>query len=291
MRTSIFILLCSLVVSAQAQIFDVKRQTAITALSGTRVFYPSLNEDGTRMLLTSENYKGLSLYCFQTRELQPITSDEGAGLAPTFIESPQFGVVYESMKRQQGRVYKTIKQYDGASRQSRVVKSSVRSQSEITQLKRKAAQSTLGGKAIQVSNESLNMYLRINGVTKELKPLGDIPGYLWVSLSPDQKMILFTGVGRGTYICDLSGKIKTSLGYLNAPVWFDNSCVVGMVDRDNGQEVISSSIVAVSTDGKKRQTISSADQIAMYPSVSAKAKKIVYNTSQGRLYLLDVEKK
>ena len=79
-------------------------------------------------------------------------------------------------------------------------------------------------------------------------------------------LILFTATGKGTYICDLKGKILAEFGLLNAPVWYNDNFIAGMYDKDDGHKVISSEIVLISVDGKNKYPISTKGEIAMYPS-------------------------
>jgi hypothetical protein len=115
------------------------------------------------------------------------------------------------------------------------------------------------------------------------------PRYIWVSLSPDNKKIMFTAAGKGTYICDLNGKILSSLGSINAPVWFNNDYVVAMEDKDDGHRVTSSKIVLISVVKKTKTDISTTDKIAMYPTASGKASRIAYHTENGEIEVVDVK--
>jgi len=133
------------------------------------------------------------------------------------------------------------------------------------------------------------MVLYSNGKRVELNPMGaDAGGYLWISMSPDSKKIVFTAVRKGTFICDLNGKILASLGKLNAPVWYDNDFIVGMQDEDDGSFVTASKIMMMSANGKLKKQISPVNQIAMYPSTSAKSNKVAYNTSDGSIHVVEL---
>jgi hypothetical protein len=138
------------------------------------------------------------------------------------------------------------------------------------------------------ANEDLKIML-YNGKISYLNPLNmPEPRYIWVSLSPDSKKILFTAAGKGTYICDLNGKILASLGSVNAPVWFNDNFVVAMEDKDDGHRVVSSKIVMISVEKKTKTDISLPDKIAMYPTASGKANLIAYHTENGEIEVVDV---
>ncbi len=110
-----------------------------------------------------------------------------------------------------------------------------------------------------------------------------------MSLSPDASKILFTALGKGTFVCDLEGKIISEIGYLNAPIWYNDNFVVGMVDKDDGLRVVSSKITMRSLDGSVVKELSKANEIAMYPTASQQAGKIVYNTDIGELLVTEIE--
>ena len=100
-------------------------------------------------------------------------------------------------------------------------------------------------------------------------------------------MILFTATGEGTFICDMNGKNIKKLGYLNAPVWYDDNFVVGMQDKDDGEFVTGSTILMKSIDGKISKVLSSPNQIAMYPT--AVVGKVAYNTNEGDIYVVELK--
>ena len=50
-------------------------------------FYPILNQDGSELLYTSENYYGLNLYQIENKENHVISTEEGTGFKPCFQEA------------------------------------------------------------------------------------------------------------------------------------------------------------------------------------------------------------
>ena len=140
---------------------------------------------------------------------------------------------------------------------------------------------------LRVDNENLDLNLYRNGEKIVLKPHGDA-NYIWVSLSPNQKMILFN-TQHGTAICDLSGKEIVNLGRdINAPVWFGNDYVVGMDDEHDGYYNTASSIVMASVDGKSYQRLTDPAAMGIFPNVDAASGRIVYNTDGGDIRLLQL---
>jgi hypothetical protein len=123
----------------------------------------------------------------------------------------------------------------------------------------------------------------------EMNPLNEPDiRYIWVSLSPNNKMILFTAAGKGTYVSDLNGKIIAKLGYLNAPVWYDDNFVVGMEDTDDGHVVTASKIMIKAINGKIKTQLSLPQHIAMHPTASAQSGKVVFHTLDGTLQIVEL---
>ena len=141
--------------------------------------------------------------------------------------------------------------------------------------------------ALRVDNENLDLNLYRDGEKLVLKPHGDV-NYIWASLSPDQTMILFN-TKYGTAICDLNGKEIINLGQdLDAPVWYGNDYVVGMDDNHDGYYNIESSITIASVDGATFQRLTTPEGMGMYPAVDAKSGRVVYNTEDGDIHLLQL---
>ena len=140
---------------------------------------------------------------------------------------------------------------------------------------------------LRVDNENLDLNLYRNGEKVVLKPHGNA-NYIWSSLSPDKTMILFN-TKYGTGICDLNGKEIINLGQdFDAPVWYGNDYVVGMDDNHDGYHNIESSIMIASVDGSVVKRLTSPEGFGMYPNVDAQSGRIVYNTEDGEIRLLQL---
>ena len=141
--------------------------------------------------------------------------------------------------------------------------------------------------ALRVDNENLDLNLYRNGEKVVLNPHGDA-NYIWVSLSPNQEMILFN-TKYGTGICDLTGKEIVNLGQdFNAPVWYGNDYVVGMDDNHDGYYNVESSIMIASVDGKVVKRLTAPEGMGMHPNVDAQSGRVVYNTEDGEIRMLQL---
>lgn len=141
---------------------------------------------------------------------------------------------------------------------------------------------------LYVDNRDLTLNLYRNGVKTVLAPHGTDVNYIWASLSPDKRHILFNTM-RGTAVCDLDGREIINFGQgLDAPVWYGNDYVVGMNDCSDSHRYTASSIVIASVDGKVRQTLTDPAGFGMYPAVDAPTGRIVYNTLDGDIRLVQL---
>ena len=138
-----------------------------------------------------------------------------------------------------------------------------------------------------ISNGQL-MLTRGNN-TEQLSPNGTDKSYIWPSVSPDGKRITYYVCSEGCYVSNIDG---TNVQYIarqcRAAKWLDNQTLVAMADRDNGEVVISSSIVVYTLAGQK-QTLTENNLIAMYPYPSADGKKVVFSTDEGEAYIINIK--
>jgi len=296
----------SCIFSVSGQEISVIRQTQLIGKAEGQFFFPQFSPDGNNILVSTENYKGLKIYNRADKSLTTISESEGAGYEPLF--SPDSKNVYYRENTSQGLLkYSSLNEYRLSKRRKVVVEKKKRDLSSaqivnnqllysIGNTPKKSKISGLNAlksaqAEIYIRIENLKVVLYQNGERKEL-PLNGDGNYIWASLSPDQQKILYNYNGRSTYLADLSGNVMENLGKLNAPQWIDNNWIVGMNDKDNGHEVISSDILAVSADGKIRKNLTNtSDQMEMYPQVSADGKLIVFHTTRGEIFALELDVK
>lgn len=269
-------------------------------LSSKSAFNSVLSPDGAYLLYSTANFQGLHIYDFKKKSDKVVSTGINAGYDPLFANENS-EVYYRNSRFESGKRYDLLESFN--------VKSGNRRQLLEPQRNLRTARSTRDGLLIQtddkqsptaigrtkalssvyVSTEDLKIFVYANGRRTELRPIiGENVNYIWVSLSPDQTKILFTAMGKGTYICDLSGKIIAKLAYLNAPVWYNDKFVVGMQDKDNGDVVTSSIILMISIDTKIKKQISNPSHIAINPSAAGKAGKIAYSTLNGRIVISEI---
>jgi hypothetical protein len=273
----------------------IKRETL-----AQKGFNPMLNTAGDKLLFTASGFSGLNLVDLSTNQVTEISKEAGAGYEPQF-STDNAQIYYRKTSFENNRRFNAVLSFDIKTKRNSELLAPQRMLNKIYPLTngviafsgknilRATAIKSTAAPIVVSANDELRIML-YNGKISYLNPLNmPEPRYIWVSLSPDNKKILFTAAGKGTYICDLNGKILSTLGSINAPVWFNNDYVVAMEDKDDGHRVTSSKIVLISVVKKTKTDISTTNKIAMYPTASGKASRIAYHTENGEIEVVDVK--
>ena len=282
-------------------IFTANSQTVIKRETlAQKGFNPVLNTPGDKLLFTASGFSGLNLVDLSTNQVTEISKEAGAGYEPQF-STDNAQIFYRKTTFENNRRFNAVLSFDIKTKRNSELLAPQRMLNKIYPLTngviafsgknilRATATKSTDAPIVVSANDELRIML-YNGKISYLNPLNmPEPRYIWVSLSPDSKKILFTAAGKGTYICDLNGKILSSLGSINAPVWFNNDYVVAMEDKDDGHRIISSKIVLISVVKKTKTNISTTDKIAMYPTASGKANRIAYHAENGEIEVVEVE--
>ena len=294
----IFLILFIAVVPLLAQKVTVVEDRALTSLSEGNFYYPTLNPDGTGVLFSSENYKGLWYKNFSTGKTVKITEALGAGYEPGFGISNE--ILYRDDKFVRGKKFSSLISYDMVSKKAVVLEGGIRDlkicrnnnnafnnyikETEVrSTLKQNMLQKTTASELIVFIHDS-KIVLSENNTKKVLEPLG-YGNYIWASLSPDKSKLLFTFAGKGTYVSNLEGTILKKIGYANYPSWSpDGNWILFMKDIDDGVNIISSDVyIANLNTGKYFNLTSRRDDITLYPRWGITNADIYYNTDNGQI--------
>ena len=262
-------------------------------------FYPTFSPTGDFLLATAVNYAGLKQYSFADKTVKILTTDAGAGYGVQ-ISSDGNTVVYKKTGFVKNLRNNSLISYSRST--GKQVQLQAPTREPITP--RFAANKPIfvKGKTLVRINiaaaevtpviciEDQKMVLYTGDKRTILTPNGMESSYIWPSISPDKKNIVYTVAAKGTFVCRIDGSNVKSLGKMNAPVWLNNQWVVGMDDKDDGEKLFSSALIAVSIDGKVRQSLPTPNgKMAMYPAASADGSRIAFNTEKGELYLLSIQ--
>ncbi len=285
--------------SVLAQNVTVIEDIALTTAKVGAFYYPTVSPDGTSLLFSSENYKGLWSKNLSTGKIIKITNANGAGFEPGFSAVSK-EILFREDKFIKGKRFTSLLSYDITSKKSVVVeegvrdlkicrdnsnafKNYVRGTEVRTTLRQGMMQKTSAPERVVFIQDS-KIALSENNVTKLIQPLGE-GNYIWPSLSPDKTKLLFTLAGRGTYVSNLDGTILNKVGYANYPSWSpDGNWILFMKDIDNGEIIISSDIyIANIKTGKYFNLTLQRDNIELYPKWGATNSEIYYNTDNGQI--------
>lgn len=297
MRKVLFALALGFSMSSMAQVLEV---TSIDKVNlPERAAVAAISPQGDYLLLTSATNQGLIKYDLTTNESRVLSTANSAGHNVKISPDGQTVVYRESTfnnKHLRQSSLKSVNLTTGATQE--LVKPtrdlqgySVDATSAAAVNKGKYSSKAIGAaKAQKVPVLSINkgqLMITINGKTRQLSPNGTQFSYMWPSLSPDGTKVLFYQAAHGAYVCDLDGSNVRKVGQMRAPVWYDNNTIVGMMDKDDGEFIYASTIVAATLDGAT-QVLTDDATIAMYPHASAG--KIAFSTPAGEAYIINVKK-
>lgn len=261
---------------------------------------PIMSPTGDYLILTGNDTQGLRKYDLTTKKQTTLTTEKAVGVQ---ISSDGSTVVYRSKNYKGKLLYTSLKSIQlETGEKEELIKNTrdlegvnVRQGTVLAVNKGKMVSKRVSGEKLESipvvpSIKDGQLYITEKGKTRLLSPAGTNVSYLWPSVSPDGKKLLYYVMDQGqAYVSNSDGTNPVSLGILRAPKWMGNDWVVGMVDYDNGEVVTSSEIVGVAADGTQRTVLTDDSVIALYPSASADASKIVYTTNDGKVFLMKIE--
>lgn len=128
-----------------------------------------------------------------------------------------------------------------------------------------------------------------NGTEKEFSPRGK-KTYVDISLSPDGKKVLYSSVN-GTEVLSLTDNTIIPLGLFESSRWVDNNNIVYMSTIDDGNNLLESDIYMFNFSKRTNVNITKDfDGIALYPSSSKDASKILFNNEKEEIFLITLNK-
>lgn len=273
-------LLCSSTIGF-AQLLEVTSTEKVNLPEGVVADIATLSPKGDYMLLSDQKKQGLQKFDFRTGEIKSVTKALGSGYNAKISDDGNTVVFRESQIGKDHLKKTALKSVDLTTGK---VKTLVQPTREM-----KAVQN---GTRPEVSIKYGQLMITRNGKTETLSPNGQSgQSYLWPSVSPDGTKIVYYLATKGAYTCNIDGSDVKFVGNIRAPKWYNNEIVIGMNDKDNGEYVTSSSIVAYAADGSERQVLTESDKIAMYPTATKDGSKIAFTTPQGEAYIINVKTK
>jgi len=256
---------------------------------------PRFSADGARLYMTSPDYAGIWEFTLASASLRQITDDAGSGYSFALSDDGTLlayrrTIVESGRKRQEIVLRRLAEPSETVIADERKLSVPAFSGTRVLYLEQPALEKTSGADAGEVTLlgiEQTKIALRREGTVHLLDPLGT-GRYIWPALSPDRQRIAAVQMERGALVMDLGGALLALLGKCNAPSWTrDGRWLIGMDDRDDGHQVISSELVFVSVDGKSSGALTaSSDVMEMYPDCSPVDNRIAYATLSGEVFVL-----
>lgn len=281
---------------ANIEQINIPKNVELTSVAG-------ISPGGDFLLLTSPSKKGLVKLSLDTKQSLTITDADGAGHNPQITADGENIIYRERSINDNHLLYTAINRYNTAtgdveqlvapSRDINTV--TTHHNTAITVSDGKMRVRSLNNEPVQATqpvianDNNLNLLLTVNGETKSFNPQGDDQRYIWASISPNGKRVLYYVTGEGCFSCRLDQSDMISLGQIRAPKWLNDDIIIGMNDQDNGLFTTSSTIVAKSLDGRE-QVLTDHELIAMYPYCDADGSKIVFSTPAGEAYIINILK-
>lgn len=286
-----------------AQIFNVGEVTKVNLPANVDNLVAGISPDGSYLLVTNSANKGLAKFDLATSQSQVLSTAPGAGFDAQISQDGKT-VVYRENSFTANHLRKValnsknlatgeVTNLVAPTRDLQGVAVEGTTAKVVNNGKFSAKAMNNNVKAEQavptLSIKNRQLMITRNGKTSVFSPNGQQFSYIWQSVSPDASKALYYVCGVGAFVCDINGKNVKALGQVRAPQWYDNNTVVGMQDKDNGEFIISSKVVAVTLDGAM-QTLTGDDVVAMFPYASAATGKIAFSTPAGEAYIINVTK-
>ena len=263
---------------ASAQVFEVGQLTKLNTPTDTDVKVAGVSADGSYVLITNGSNHGLRRYDVATGQTTTITTAAGAGYNVQISNDGQEIVYRETKFDKQGLRKNDIVRLDLATSKTATIAKGQRDMIAMANT----------GANVSVSINDRKIVLNKNGKDIILAPNGSRESYIWPSVSPDGKKVVYYVGGLGCFVCDINGKNVKSMGNLLAPQWYDNSTLVGFNSTDDGHTATSGCIVAQSISGA-RQVLTQDTMIAIFPYASAEGKKIAFSDINGATYIINIK--
>lgn len=297
MRKLLFALALGFSMSAMGQVLQVTSINKVNLPDKAAV--AAISPQGDYLLLTSSTNQGLIKLDLTSGQTQVLSNAPSAGHNVKISPDGQTVVYREGSFNNKHLRLSTLKSVNLATGASQVLVKPTRDLQGYAvdatsvgavnkgKFSNKAIGSAKAQKLPVLSIDKGQLMLTVNGKTRKLSPNGDQYSYMWASLSPDGTKALYYQAAHGTYVCNLDGTGVRKVGQMRAPVWYDDNTIVGMMDKDDGEFIYASTIVAATLDGTT-QVLTGDDIIAMYPH--AITGKIVFSTPAGEAYMINVTK-
>lgn len=126
------------------------------------------------------------------------------------------------------------------------------------------------------------------GNKKITDPIGANSSYLSADISPSGDRILIKKYGGNAFILNYDGEVLSDLGYMEHPAWLNDEEVVYQLSEDDGHYLFKSDIFIYDIKSGRTQNLTiDFEGIALEPSPDPSGQKILFNTAEGELFIIN----
>ncbi|MDA3859626.1 MAG: hypothetical protein PF445_00220 [Melioribacteraceae bacterium] len=288
-----------------AQSVTVTSVEAITTLEQGEFFYPVTNYDDSKIIFSSDSYKGLWLMNGENGSLEKLNDYYSSGYEPMFTVDNK--IVHRKDDFKNNRRFISIYEYDIIEKSEKIVEEELRDIAQIKVVNENEIAYSRNQKLLEIKSnnklerttsnslpivmiENSDLVLYNNGERIVVNPRGD-GNYLWASVSPDGSKLLFTFAGHGSFVTDLNGKMIGEFSSAHYPQWSSNGeWILYMKDYDDSEKVIESDLFVSTIDGKQEFKITETTDIhEMYPVWSNLGNAVYCNSTEGIIYKIELK--
>lgn len=242
--------------------------------------HPVLSPDGKTLLFSAQDHTGLQAMNLADGSIKTIDTDAAAGFAPIF-NTAGTKVFYRTAKLVDGLLCHDIRCCD-------ITESSAQpARLQSYSRKTSANLNPLSAKDNYAFADYRNIVICHDGVTTKISPIQDAHSYLWASLSPDGKHLLFCEPFTGVFVADADGSNPTRIAAKgDFPAWLTDNIVTCVVTHDDGYVVLDSKLIAIDIDS--RQTTDITDENTLIGEAAAANGLIVFSDLKGNMFKITV---
>lgn len=276
MKKTFFLVALMLAAVINAQVLNVTSVQKLNTPENNDTKVAGISPEGDYILLTSGANKGLVRFDLATGNTMTISEKEGAGYEVKISQDGNEVIYRETTYDKDHTRRNNILHLSFATRKRALVAQGQRDMRRMQFESRPA-----------ISINDRKMILNQNGQETVLTPNGTDASYIWPSISPDGSKICYYVCGAGCYVCNIDGTNPQYIAHdCRAAKWYNNNVIIGMDDKDDGEFILSSKIVAFDLKGNS-QILTDNTMIAMYPYAIEGA--VAFATLEGETYLIQVK--
>ncbi|MCK5824715.1 MAG: hypothetical protein KAG96_04840 [Ichthyobacteriaceae bacterium] len=241
-------------------------------------YHAKFAEEG-KILVTSSNFQGLKVVDVNSKE-EIVLSDKARAGKSEFVN----GKIYFGNKKSATSVNIDGTETKTVNRTRKTSLLEVASKAN-KNLNKNSVKQLVEVKSIEKLTALELVYS--DGTSKVIKPLKNGARYLQSLISPNKKYILVKQYGGNGYLMKVNGTDVIDLGYMESPAWAGNDEITFQVTKDDSDKITASDIFKVNIYSRVKKNLTAKfSKIAMDPSSNNDGSKIIFNTTDGEVYII-----